>query len=124
MLENVPFDDVSDDLIDDEKLSYMITSETENDKSELMRETSGNIKRLISEDREKKLNENEILVGKAIVGIMNNWEELFSNLGSNKFNKSSILLYLKEVTNLPTKEITRAMRKYKAVYGKTKKSLL
>jgi hypothetical protein len=47
---------------------------------------------------------------------MTNWEELFAQRGSDKFNKSSILLYLKETTMLNTKEIRDAMRVYKKKY--------
>ena len=71
-----------------------------------------------------KLSPNEVKVGNALIDIMTNWEEMFAVLGSNKFNKSSILLYLKESTLLTTKEIRNSMKKYKLLYMDTKKSLL
>jgi len=63
-------------------------------------------------------------VGLALVNLMTNWDELFAQMGSNKFNKSSILLYLKETTMLNTKEIRDAMRIYKKKYYDIKWSLI
>jgi len=36
---------------------------------------------------------------------------------NNKFNKNIILLSLREMTNLTTKEIRGSMKKYKVMYG-------
>ena len=36
---------------------------------------------------------------------------------NNKFNKNVILLSLREMTNLSTKEIRNSMKKYKKLYG-------
>ena len=55
---------------------------------------------------------------------MTNWDELFFDLGSNKFNKSSILFFLKEMTLLSTKEIRDGMKKYKSAYYFIKKNNL
>ena len=71
-----------------------------------------------------KLNENEIKVGKALINLMQNWDELFAQMGSNKFNKSSILLFLKETTMLNTKEIRDAIRVYKRKYYDIKLKLI
>ena len=38
---------------------------------------------------------------------------------NNKFNKNVILLSLREMTNLSTKEIRNSMKKYKKLYGTT-----
>ena len=42
-------------------------------------------------------------------------------MGSNKFNKSSILLFLKETTLLSTKEIRDSMKVFKLKYYMLKK---
>jgi hypothetical protein len=55
---------------------------------------------------------------------MTSWEDLFAQMGSNKFNKSSILLFLKETTLLNTKQIRDGMRKYKAAYYGLKKVMI
>ena len=78
---------------------------------------------IANKDRDK-LSPNEVKVGYALIDLMTNWEDVFAVLGSNKFNKSSILMYLKETTLLSTKEIRNSMRKYKMLYFDTKKSLL
>ena len=45
-------------------------------------------------------------------------------MGSDKFNKSSILLYLKETTFLTTKEIRDNLKIFKLSYYDLKKDLL
>jgi hypothetical protein len=76
---------------------------------------------MIDKSEEFKLNENEIKVGKALVNLFQNWEDLFAKMGSNKFNKSSILLFLKETTLLSTKEIRDSMKVFKLKYYMLKK---
>ena len=65
----------------------------------------------------KKLTENERKVGEALLDILNNWEMLFATLqGGSKFNKNVILATIRENTNLITKDIRIAMRRYKSIY--------
>jgi hypothetical protein len=92
--------------------------------SELMKKTSKDIQLILDEPIKNKLNENQIKVGKALVEILDNWEDLFAQMGSNKFNKSSILLFLKETTLLSTKEIRDASKVYKSLYYMLKKNML
>ena len=61
------------------------------------------------------LKENEIKVGMALLEILENWEDLFIRMGSNKFNKSSIFMFLKETTILPINDIRHGMRKFKCL---------
>lgn len=124
MYNSTAYDDISSELIEDERLSYQIHDNVGSDMAEIIKETTFGINELITNNLEQKLNSNEILVGKALVGLMENWDDLFTSLGSNKFNKSSISLYLKEVTNLPLKDIKSSMRKFKPVYLRTKKEIL
>ena len=42
-----------------------------------------------------------------------NWEEIFKYLGSKKFNKSCVLQFIRDYTDLPTKDIREGMKKYK-----------
>jgi len=92
--------------------------------NELMKKTSKDIQLILDEPIKNKLNENQIKVGKALVEILDNWEDLFAQMGSNKFNKSSILLFLKETTLLSTKEIRDASKVYKSLYYVLKKNML
>lgn len=62
------------------------------------------------------LTENEMAVGKALSYIMNHWEDMFVCVGSDKFNKSSIALFIREETNLSPKEIRDAMKVFKQGY--------
>lgn len=121
---NLPYDIVSSDLNEDIRYSY----ETEFNKNELfndlIRGTIKDIKETINNKENLKLNENEIKVGNALIQVLENWEDLFLQMGSNKFNKSSILLFLKENTLLNTKEIRDGMKKYKEIYYFMKKKLL
>ncbi len=92
--------------------------------NELINETKCQILEMIEKKEEFKLNENEVKVGLSLCHLMTNWDELFFDLGSNKFNKSSILFFLKEMTLLSTKEIRDGMKKYKSVYYFIKKNNL
>ena len=92
--------------------------------TELMKKNADDISEKIENAEKYKLNDSQIKVGKALVELLTNWEDIFSQTGSNKFNKSSILLYLKETTMLGTKEIRDAMRIFKLQYYDIKKGML
>jgi len=83
---------------------------------DLMKRTAKDISEMIENPAKNKLSENQIKVGKALIEILTNWEELFARMGSDKFNKSSILLFLKETTLLSTKEIRDSMKQFKNQY--------
>lgn len=91
---------------------------------ELTGNTVENIEKIIINKEKFKLTENEEKVGKALIELMTNWEELFAQMGSNKFNKSSVLLFLKEYTNMNTKELRDSMKIYKKKYYDIKLNLI
>ena len=62
------------------------------------------------------LNENETKIGVALIEIFTNYDEIFLHGKGNKFNKNLILLSLREMTNLSTKEIRNSLKKYKIIY--------
>jgi hypothetical protein len=65
----------------------------------------------------KKLNDNERKVGLALVEILNNWETAFESMeGGSKYNKNSVLETMRNYTNLSTKDIRLAMKRYKDLY--------
>ena len=64
----------------------------------------------------ESLNENEIKLGHALYDIFNDYEQIFIGNDNNKFNKNIILLTLREMTNLTTKEIRSSMKRYKVMY--------
>ena len=80
------------------------------------------IKRVIENDL--TLNENERKVGIALSDILENWEEILIENGSNKLNKSSFLSFVRETTLLDTKEIRDSMRKYRILYKVIKQNVI
>lgn len=91
---------------------------------DLMKRTANDISEMINNPVKNKLNDNQIKVGKALIEILTNWEELFARMGSDKFNKSSILLFLKEMTLLSTKEIRDSMKQFKNQYYCIKSAMI
>lgn len=65
------------------------------------------------------LNENEKKLGLALIDLFNNYETIFTGEENNKFNKNIILLSLREMTNLSTKEIRGSIKKFKKLYSVT-----
>ena len=65
-----------------------------------------------------KLSENEIKVGDALVTVLDNWETIFEQVESgNKYNKNLILSYIREMSDLTTKDIRVSMRRFKKIYA-------
>lgn len=82
------------------------------------------IENMVSDKHKDELKPNELKVGNALVELLHNWEDLFVHVGSDKFNKSSILLFIKENTLLSTQEIRNAMKIFKTNYFITKERLI
>lgn len=119
-----PFDTLKSTIDDSINYSY---NENTNGNSFLM-ELTGNtvdgIEKILANKETLKLKENEVKVGMALVNLIKNWDELFAQMGSNKFNKSSILLYLKDETMLNTTEIRNAIKIYKKKYYEIKANII
>jgi predicted SprT family Zn-dependent metalloprotease len=64
----------------------------------------------------ENLNENEQKLGYALIDLFDNYETIFSGADNNKFNKNVILLSLREMTNLSTKEIRSSIKRFKKLY--------
>lgn len=71
----------------------------------------------------KKLTKNERKVGHALIDILSNWE-LHFDMANNKYNKNQFLQTVRNYTNLTTKDIRNAMRRYKSLYKLFKRSQL
>jgi len=81
---------------------------------DFIKEISESIKVEITQS---KLSETELKVGDALIKILDNWETIFEQVGSgNKYNKNLILSYIREITDLTTKDIRVGMRKFKKMY--------
>ena len=74
------------------------------------------------------LSDNEFKVGHSLVKILEEWRELFSQVtdgkNSPKFNKNLILLYIRNMTGLNTKEIRNSMKRFKSLYRMFKDNYL
>jgi hypothetical protein len=62
------------------------------------------------------LTENEQKLGYALLEIFNNFDKIFQVGDGNKFNKNLILLSLREMTSLSTKEIRVSLKRFKKLY--------
>lgn len=120
---NESYDVISSEINENIKFSYDQYSNKIQMLNELINNTVKEIQSMIDKREKFKLNDTQIKVGKALVELLSNWEDLFARMGSNKFNKSSILLFLKETTLLTTKEIRDAMKVYKVKYYFLKKDV-
>lgn len=109
----VSYEDISSDLENDESLSYNI--DNENVESEtIIKNFLVELKKTLAE---KSLSENEVKLGQALTEIFENYDTIFVGTSNNKYNKNIILLSLREMTNLNTKEIRSAIKKYKVIYS-------
>ena len=108
----ISYEDISTDLENDPHLSYSI--DNDNLKSEEV------IERFLSELQKLfdggTLNDNEMKLGQALFYLFENYQKVFVGTSNNKFNKNVILLSLREMTNLNTKEIRTSLKKFKIIY--------
>jgi hypothetical protein len=78
--------------------------------------------------KNENLNDNEFKVGYSLVKILEDWKELFAQddtgKNSTKFNKNLILLYIRNMTGLNTKEIRNSMKRFKSLYSLFKNKYL
>ena len=68
-------------------------------------------------------NENELKLGYALIELFDNYGNIFIGNDNNKFNKNIVLLSLREMTNLNTKEIRIYLKKFKVLYLETLKKI-
>lgn len=107
------YEDVASAIEDDERYSYTLDDDNQ-ELTKFIKTISDSIKKELGE---RVLSENEIRVGNALVYILDNWETLFdSDTTGKKYNKNLILLYMREMTSLSTKDIRNAMKRYKIIY--------
>jgi hypothetical protein len=108
----ISYEDISYDLENSNDFSYNI----END---IIDATTIINQFLIELDeflKSSNLSENEIKLGHALYDLFDNYNEVFIGNDNNKFNKNIVLLSLREMTNLSTKEIRSSMKKFKNIY--------
>lgn len=109
------YEDVYQSIEENEKYSYTIDN-VESGVELFFGDIAVKIKTRMETD--KKLSENELKVGEALLELLTNWETILDNdvSGSSKFNKNRILSHIREYTLLSTKDIRISMKKYKELY--------
>jgi hypothetical protein len=108
----VSYEDMSQSIEERPDMMYRI------DEEEI--DTTAIISKYLSELRDfienENLNDNEKKLGYALIDLFENYESIFSGADNNKFNKNVILLSLREMTNLSTKEIRSSIKRFKKLY--------
>lgn len=117
------YDTMCEELNDDLRYSSYV-SESSTLLSDVIDGAVFAIKDIMNGNVKGNLNEKEILVGQALITLLENWEDILIDNGSNKLNKSSILYYLRESTRLTTKEVRDSMKKYKKAYFGIKEKIM
>jgi hypothetical protein len=69
------------------------------------------------------INDSEYKLGIALIDLFDNYSNIFIGNDNNKFNKNIVLLSLREMTNMNTKEIRTYLKKYKLLYLETMKKI-
>jgi hypothetical protein len=108
----ISYEDISSSLEEREDMSYTIDDdviETDHVITEYLTELKIYIE-------SEQLNDNEKKLGYALIDLFDNYETIFSGADNNKFNKNVILLSLREMTNLSTKEIRSSIKRFKKLY--------
>ena len=108
----ISYEDISSSLEERVDMSYRIDDdivETDIIIVEYLKE----LKEFIDNEN---LNDNETKLGYALIDLFDNYESIFSGADNNKFNKNVILLSLREMTNLSTKEIRSSIKRFKKLY--------
>jgi len=108
----ISYEDISSDLENSDRFSYDI----ENDNIDTQSIITNLLLELDLFIKNESLTENEVKLGQALYELFDNYESIFIGNDNNKFNKNIVLLSLREMTNLSTKEIRSSMKKYKGVY--------
>jgi hypothetical protein len=108
----ISYEDISSDLENNLEMTYYLDIEPPKSDN-IIPDLLQNIKDVLEKE---DLTENEYKLGLALSDIFENYESIFPASDNNKFNKNIILLSLREITNMSTKEIRSSMKKYKKIY--------
>lgn len=110
----ISYEDISTSIESNDEYSYIIDDDSLRAEQVIDRF----LKELLEFIENENLTDNEVKLGQALYDIFDNYNDIFVGNDNNKFNKNIILLSLREMTNLNTKEIRSAIKKYKTMYFK------
>jgi hypothetical protein len=109
---SVSYEDISEDIESRVEFSYTI-DEYHIDYSNVIINLTNKLEDFIEKE---DLTDNEKKLGYALLEIFSNFDRIFQIGDGNKFNKNLILLSLREMTSLSTKEIRISLKRYKLLY--------
>jgi DNA-directed RNA polymerase specialized sigma subunit len=109
---SVSYDDISSDIEDRADLSYVI-DEYIIDYRDVIIKLNMSLEEFMETE---SLTDNERKLGYALLEIFGNFDKIFQVGDGNKFNKNLILLSLREMTSLSTKEIRISLKRFKKMY--------
>lgn len=125
---NLNYEDFSGEIENMDEYMYEMDYSEDVEIQELISSLVGRLKDKVEND--KSLRKNEIIVGEAIMNVLENWDILFTEETrqgkynkrvTNNYTKNKILLLLKEQTRLSTKDIRASMKQFKELYFLNKK---
>jgi predicted SprT family Zn-dependent metalloprotease len=108
----ISYEDISSSLEERPDMVYFIDEE-KFDSEVLIKKYLDELKFFLEGEN---MNDNEKKLGYALIDLFENYNTIFVGADNNKFNKNIILLSLREMTNLSTKEIRTSMKRYKKLY--------
>lgn len=120
MNRKISYEDISSDLENNFELSYSIDIH-EVDTTQVIKNFLVKLDGFLENE---SLNDNEMKLGQALYDLFDNYETIFLASSNNKFNKNIILLSLRDMTNLSTKEIRGSMKKFKFIYSELLEEML
>jgi hypothetical protein len=109
---NVSYEDISSSMENNPDLSYSI-DDYEIDYRDVIIKIIVELEEFMEEE---ELTDNEKKLGYALLEVFTNYDKIFETGKGNKFNKNLILLSIREMTSLTTKEIRLSMKRYKKMY--------
>ena len=109
----ISYEDISSSIQERPDMIYRIDDDEVVETDVIINKYLTELKEFISDDT---LNDNERKIGFALIDLFDNYETIFSGADNNKFNKNVILLSLREMTNLSTKEIRNSIKRFKKLY--------
>lgn len=119
-LRHNQFETVTSKIEEDDKYQYCIDDDFVNP-SDLIVNLIEEIKDVLQDNEDgllkKRLNDNEIRLGFALIDILSNPTLYFSDgFETPKYNKNAVLFVIREYTGLTTKDIRLALQRYKSIY--------
>ena len=112
MNRKVSYEDISTDLENNKDFIYYIDDDQVT-ADEIITDFISELREFVESEN---MNDNEYKLGLALLELFENYNTIFVGNDNNKFNKNIVLLTLREMTNLSTKEIRNSMKKYKKLY--------